>query len=221
MKYNVIITKKNIKNIILKVKFDGTVTLSAPKRTPNVFIESFLKSKEQWILKNLEKIKKNSTKAVDKSYKNGDNIEYLGNIYILEILNNSKNFIKIEDNRFKVFCNKEINKKNIETIIYNWYKKEAIRIFKISLDKYSNLIGEKYIDFKIRKMKRRWGSCRYLSKLITLNVELIKKPIECIDYVALHEISHLKLPHHKKEFWDFISIYMPDWKIRKERLDKI
>ena len=221
MVYDVIITKKNIKNVILKVRSDGTVTLSVPCRTSNVFITSFLKSKEQWILKNLEKIKKNSTKAVDKSYKNGDNIEYLGNIYILEILKSSKNFVQIENDKFKVFCNKEINKENIENIVYNWYKKEALKIFKISLDKYSSLIRERYSDFKIRKMKRRWGSCRYISKLITLNIELIKKPIECIDYVTLHEIAHLKFPHHKKEFWDFISLYMPDWKIRKERLDKI
>ena len=62
MKYDIKISKKNIKNIILKVKSDGTVTLSVPKRTPKAFIESFLKSKNEWILKNLEKVKKNSTK---------------------------------------------------------------------------------------------------------------------------------------------------------------
>ena len=169
MKYNVQITKKNIKNIILKVKSDGTVTLSVPKRTPNTFIESFLKSQHEWIL----------------------------------------------------FTNKEINSKNIETLIYNWYKKNALKIFEISLNKYSNLIGEKFSNFKIRKMKRRWGSCRFITKVITLNIELIKKPIECIDYVAFHEIAHLRYPHHQKEFWNFISLYMPDWKVRKERLDKI
>jgi predicted metal-dependent hydrolase len=220
MEYNVIIYKKNIKNVILKVKHNGIVTLSVPKKTPNSFIEIFLNSKKEWILKNLEKIKKNSTKAVDKSYKNGDNIEYLGKIYILEIFKSSSNKICVEDKYFKIYTTKEINKKNIEAIIYKWYKDRALEIFKISLNKYSNLIGEKFIDFKIRKMKRRWGSCRFVQRIITLNIELIKKPIECIDYVSLHEVAHLKHPHHKKEFWDFISIYMPDWKLRKERLDK-
>lgn len=221
MKYNVQITKKNIKNIILKVKTDGTVTLSVPKRTPNTFIESFLKSKNEWILKNLEKVAKISTKSVDKSYKNGDNIEYLGKIYILKIFEGSYNNIEISDGFFKVFTNKEPSEKNIETLIYNWYKKNALKIFEISLNKYSNLIGEKFSSFKIRKMKRRWGSCRFITKIITLNIELIKKPIECIDYVAFHEIAHLRYPHHQKEFWNFISLYMPDWKVRKERLDKI
>lgn len=130
MKYNVQITKKNIKNIILKVKSDGTVTLSVPKRTPNTFIESFLKSKNEWILKNLEKVTKISTKSVDKSYKNGDNIEYLGKIYILKIFKSSYNNIEITDGFFKVFTNKEINSKNIETLIYNWYKKNALKILK-------------------------------------------------------------------------------------------
>ena len=141
MKYNVQITKKNIKNIILKVKSDGTVTLSVPKRTPNTFIESFLKSKNEWILKNLEKVAKISTKSVDKSYKNGDNIEYLGKIYILKIFEGSYNNIEISDGFFKVFTNKEPSEKNIETLIYNWYKKNALKIFEVSLNKYSNLIG--------------------------------------------------------------------------------
>ncbi|MGL4865884.1 MAG: M48 family metallopeptidase [Cetobacterium sp.] len=221
MKYNVIITKKNIKNIILKVKSDGTVTLSVPKRTTNDFIKSFLKSKNEWILKNLEKIKKNPVKAVDKSYKNGDNIEYLGKNYILKIFTSISNKIEIDKDSLIIFTNKEITEKNIETLLYNWYKEKASEIFKISLNKYSNLIGEKFLDFKIRRMKRRWGSCRYLSKVITLNLELIRKPQECIDYVCLHEVAHLRYPHHQKEFWDFIKVYMPDWKIRKERLDKI
>ncbi|MGL5543712.1 MAG: M48 family metallopeptidase [Cetobacterium sp.] len=221
MKYDIIITKKNIKNIILRVKSDGTVTLSVPERTTKIFIESFLKSKHEWILKNLEKFKKNSVKAVDKSYKNGDNIEYLGINYILKIFPNSSNKVLIDGNSLIIYTNKEITEKNIEKILYSWYKEKAAEIFKISLNKYSNLIGENFLDFKIRRMKRRWGSCRYLSKLITLNLELIRKPQECIDYVCLHELAHLRHPHHQKEFWDFIKIYMPDWKIRKERLDKI
>lgn len=221
MKYNVQVTKKNIKNIILKVKADGTVTLSVPKRTTNTFIDSFLKSKNEWILKNIEKVTKFSSKSVDKLYKDGDNIEYLGKIYILEIFKSSYNSIEIVDNLFKVFTNKEINTKNIETLIYKWYRKNALKIFEVSLNKYSDLIGEKFTSFKIRKMKRRWGSCRFISKIITLNIELIKKPIECIDYVAFHEIAHLRYPHHQKEFWNFIALYMPDYKVRKERLDKI
>ena len=93
MKYNVQIPKKNIKNIILKVKSDGTVTLSVPKRTPNTFIASFLKSKNEWILKNLEQVTKISTTSVDNSYKNGDNIVYLVKIYLFKIFTSSFNTI--------------------------------------------------------------------------------------------------------------------------------
>ena len=116
MKYNVVITKKNIKNIILKVKSDGTVTLSVPKRTPNTFIESFLKSKNEWILKNLEKVAKISTKSVDKSYKNGDNIEYLGKIYILKIFEDSYNNIEISDGFLKCLLIKNPVKKILKLL---------------------------------------------------------------------------------------------------------
>ncbi len=118
-----------------------------------------------------------------------------------------------------IISTKEYNsEEKIKKILYKWYKENAIQVFNSSLEKYSKLTTLNFNELKIRKMKNKWGSCRYLKKIITLNLELIKKPIECIEYVALHEIAHIKYPHHKKEFWDFINIYMPDWKIRKERL---
>ena len=191
MEYKVIVTKKNIKNIILKVKHDGTVTLSVPHKVPITFINNFLEEKKEWILKNLEKIKKNPIKTVDKSYKNGENIEYLGNIYTIKIFESKNNKVFIEDNFFNIFTNKEITDKNISNLIYSWYKKEASNIFLASLNKYSKLTGLNFLEYKIRKMKSRWGSCRYLKKSITLNIELIKKSIECIDYVAQIGRAHV------------------------------
>ncbi|MEG0300183.1 M48 family metallopeptidase [Cetobacterium sp.] len=220
MKYNIIITRKSIKNLILKIKSNGQILLSVPKTTPQKYIESFIESKEAWIKENLEKIKKNSTKQVDKSYKNGDNIEYLGKMYLLKIFPDKKNLVQIFEDCIYIYTNKESNEKNIEALLYNWYRTQADTIFLNSINKYSQIIDENFEELKIRKMKNRWGSCRYLKKQITLNLELIKKPLECIDYVSLHEVAHLRYPHHKKEFWDFIHIYMPDWKLRKERLEK-
>ncbi|WP_297598433.1 SprT family zinc-dependent metalloprotease [uncultured Cetobacterium sp.] len=220
MTYNIIITKKKIKNLILKVKADGQILLSVPYATPKDYIESFIKSKENWIDESLKKIKKFSPKQVDKSYKNGDNIEYLGKMYILKIFQNKKNQVQLVENYIYIQTNRESDEKNIKNLLYYWYREQASTIFFNSLKKYSQIIGEDFNELKIRKMKNRWGSCRYLKKVITLNLELIKKPLECIDYVSLHEVAHLKYPHHKKEFWNFIHIYMPDWKLRKERLEK-
>lgn len=141
-------------------------------------------------------------------------------MYILKIFQNKKNQVQLVENYIYIQTNRESDEKNIKNLLYYWYREQASTIFFNSLKKYSQIIGEDFNELKIRKMKNRWGSCRYLKKVITLNLELIKKPLECIDYVSLHEVAHLKYPHHKKEFWNFIHIYMPDWKLRKERLEK-
>nr|WP_307775809.1 SprT family zinc-dependent metalloprotease [uncultured Cetobacterium sp.] len=203
---------------MLKVKVDGSIHLSVPKNTSNNVINNFIKDHENWILDKLKKIQNFPVKSVDKSYKNGDNIEYLGNLYTLNILKDTKNKVFLNGNNIIISTKEYNSEEKIKKILYKWYKENAIQVFNSSLEKYSKLTTLNFNELKIRKMKNKWGSCRYLKKIITLNLELIKKPIECIEYVALHEIAHIKYPHHKKEFWDFINIYMPDWKIRKERL---
>lgn len=218
MEYKVIITRKNIKNIILKVKNTREVLLSVPKNLSEEYIKDFLDKRRPWILKNLEKYSNFPLKPVDKSYKNGDNIEYLGRKYKLQIFSKSNNFVSIENDLIKINYTGVYSSEKIEKLLYKWYSEQAKKIFLLSMTKYSKIINEHIFTLKIRKMKTKWGSCRPNSKIITLNLELIKKPIEAIDYVALHELAHFKYPHHKKEFWDFISLHMSDWKKRKELL---
>ncbi|MGL4687373.1 MAG: M48 metallopeptidase family protein, partial [Fusobacteriaceae bacterium] len=67
-------------------------------------------------------------------------------------------------------------------------------------------------------MKTRWGSCNTRKKYLNFNILLLASPLESIEYVVLHEIAHLKYPHHQKSFWNYISFYMPDWKDRKKKL---
>jgi len=71
----------------------------------------------------------------------------------------------------------------------------------------------------VRKMKTLWGSCTPTKDKITLNEYLLKADIRCIQYVILHELTHLIYPNHSKEFYDFLTIHMPDWKERKKQLD--
>ena len=80
--------------------------------------------------------------------------------------------------------------------------------------------GIKIPKIEIRRMKTRWGSCIPACNKVIFNLNLIKTPMCCIEYVVLHELSHFKHQNHSKNFYNFITIFMPDWKERKKILDE-
>jgi len=76
------------------------------------------------------------------------------------------------------------------------------------------------VSLRIRPMRRRWGSCSEAGT-ITLNVDLVKAPLHCIDYVIMHELCHLRVHNHSPAFFRFVGRCMPDWQRRKERLETV
>ena len=86
---------------------------------------------------------------------------------------------------------------------------------------YEGVVKEEVNSIRVITMKTRWGSCNVERKNINLNLELIKKPRYCIEYVILHELAHLKYPNHGKQFWEYMSVHMPNWAWRKNKLESI
>ena len=144
-----------------------------------------------------------------KRKKKEESFYYLGKKYDLVYLN-TKGITFGEE---KVFVNPDFD-------LEKWYKKEANKVFQIELDKMYNSFIYKIpypSGLTIRKMKTRWGVCNVKSHKITLNLELIKRPIECLDYVIVHELSHLLYANHSKDFWECVGNNFKDYKkIRKE-----
>ena len=100
-------------------------------------------------------------------------------------------------------------------------KEERVKLQRDYLELFGNKIVKQDIkSVKIRQMKTRWGSCNPYKSYINLNIELIKKPKSCIEYVVFHELVHLLYPDHSKKFYDYLTLYMPDWQKRKEILEK-
>lgn len=211
MKGEVVIQRKKMKNIILKITPEGKILVSAPKKVSKKIIDEFIEKNRKWIEEKLEKI-------VDKSFKNGENIEYLGKNYKICIEKFSKEKIGIEDEKLLIKTKFFDDEEKIKNLIEKWYREKSLELYKKLVEKFSTLTELKVEKIKVRKMKNKWGVCRFLKKEITFNLELIKKPIEAIEYVVLHEIAHIKIPNHKKEFWDFLEKYMNDWKERKGKL---
>lgn len=199
MKYDLFRRKTNY--IKLKV-INKRVIITAPIGMPHELVEKYFEKYKEKLEKEMDNFK--ISYLLDKE--TIKEITYLGRKYILK-LEKSINKIEIREGFILI---PESNS-NINILLLDWYKEKAGDILLELCKKWEKIlnINSKKIRFKL--MKTRWGSCNYNKKYINLNIELLTKSIEFIDYVILHEYAHLFHPNHSKEFYNFIKIYKPNY----------
>ena len=217
---NIQIVKKDIKNITLKVKPTCEVILIAPLLTTDEHIEYILKKRKAWISKKIAFYQENY-KPQMKEYVSGENVKYLGKNYRLKIIRSEDECVKLQRGYIQIFIKDKDNFEKKKMLLNEWYLLKSKKYFKKIIAKYSSLVNVDIQNIRIRQMKTRWGSCNSAKSYINLNTELIKKPSNTIEYVIFHELAHLIHPNHSREFYNYLSTYMPDWKKRKERLEMI
>lgn len=219
------IQRKNVKNINLKVSMDKKVTISIPMKMSLDKAKDFIKRKSDWIKKQQDYYDDIVEQKENLTFETGETIYLLGKQYILHITKYYKNNIYINNNYIEVNIKEKFlkNKDYIRKIYEKWLKNYALGIIEELVKKYYKILKKYDIrmpKIEIRKMKTRWGSCIPTSNKIIFNLNLIKAPICCIEYVVLHELSHFQYKNHSKNFYNFITIFMPDWKERKKILDE-
>lgn len=193
--FNVFITRKNNKNMYLRVKKDG-IYITCNYFVTNSMIKSFIEKNEDDIIKMNE--------TVQRKEKKNEEFYYLGNNYDVVVLNTVS---KIE------FVGNQVFVKN-KTYLNTFLKNECERIFNERVKICYNLFeGDiPYPKVMIGKMKRKWGYCNKRQELIKLNSELIKYSIDEIDYVIIHELCHFLEFNHSKNFWNYVKKYKPNYK---------
>lgn len=216
------IERKNIKNLNLKVKPNKKVSISVPIEYPDEKIKEFILKKFEWIEKNINTNYDNAKENIN--FKSGETIFLLGKQYKLLIKPDLFNIIELKGKMLIIHIKEKYidSYKYISKIYEKWLKDYSYAIIYEVLENYISKVNIN-IDFpelEIRKMEKRWGSCIRKTNKIIVNSRLIKTPICCIEYVILHELTHFKYINHDKNFYNFINIYMPDWKKRKEILDE-
>ncbi len=204
------IKRKKIKNINIRISNKNGVVISAPINVDKKYVEEFILSKQKWIERTLEKI--NSNKFHENTWDNGDKIFILGNERKLIIIENCDNeMIKLDDMNIYLYT-RENNQENNKKIIYKFYFEIAKTILFEVTEKWIKILELQINHISIKLMRTRWGSCNYKKKYINYNVELIKRSVEEIEYVVLHELAHIIHPNHSKQFYLYIEQYMPDYR---------
>lgn len=217
------IIRKNIKNVHLKVFRSLEVVLSVPINVPIEWIDSFLDGHVDWIDAQLTKYKKTSGYNNLSSIRSGSSTQFLGKDVRVYKEASLTNCVEYDEKRVCIFL-KDTNDEDLAQKLFDeWWRNTAIQIYQTEMEKLYKKIFKKYglnrPHIVVRKMKTLWGSCTPAKDKITLNEYLLKADIRCIQYVILHELTHLIYPNHNKAFYDFLTIHMPDWKERKAQLD--
>ena len=210
------IHRKKVKNINLRIKPNLEVYISVPMNLHRDYIENFIRSKEEWIKSVLKKVENVKEKQKDFEYKTGEIHKFLGKEYNLIVKTGNFNAVSLKNNirpneiiltiNENIFENIDEKKKIME----KWYFENAKKLF-------LQFMNVKKVA--IKPMKTRWGSCNYVKRYINLNTELIKRTPFEIEYVILHELTHLKYPNHGRGFYNYIERYMPNYKVAEKMLN--
>ena len=219
------IYRKKVKNINLRIKPNMEVYISVPMNLHPDYIENFIRSKEGWIKSVLKKVEYVKKKQKDFEYKTGEIHKFLGKEYNLTVKTGNFNSVNLVNNEKKPNIILTVNENILENIdekkkiMEKWYFENAKKLFPQFMEKWLKILDEHVEKVAIKPMKTRWGSCNYVKKYITLNTELIKRTPFEIEYVVLHELTHLKYPNHGKGFYNYVERYMPNYKIAEKMLN--
>ncbi len=212
--------RKNIKNMHLYVlRPDGKIRITAPTRLSEEKIRAFILSKLDWIYNQQQRIK-SEPRPPQKTYSNGETIYIFGKPYLLEVIIGKKprEFVFL-GGRAILYDKKGSSLEKREKAINEGLRELLKTKIDELLPKWERITKLHPSSYQIKKMKSRWGTCNTLTKKIWLNLILAHKSEECIEYVILHEISHLKVANHGKDFVALMDRYMPQWKEIKKELN--
>jgi predicted metal-dependent hydrolase len=218
----VIIERKNVKKVRLKVFPDGVVKLSAPLGVPDAWIDDYLASKAPWIVKSLNYFENARPDEITTGISSGVFTHILGRQ--VRIVVNEAGSYRIEQRDGRVYIQSPAagDQRALQRQFGRWWQTQSKLYFLAVIDRMYPVIARYDFDkpaLQVRKMKTLWGSSSGRYARINLNYYLYKAPPPCIDYVVLHELTHFIYSKHDRDFYDFLTVHMPDWKERKRILD--
>ena len=210
-------------NFQITVHPDLRVVVDVPCGVTSEKVIARVRKKAPWIFRQLRYFEQFLPREPRKRYVSGETFRYLGRQYRLKVSQGQPNEVKLSG-RFLHVTTAEPNRTElVKRQVDGWYSRRAIVTYENRLQQFldgNGRFGTSMPTIRIRKMRGRWGSCDQ-KRSILLNTELLKAPSYCIDYVIAHELCHLQHGDHGSQFQRLLTRMMPDWRERKERLERV
>jgi len=214
--------RKDIKNIHLGVyPPKGRIRMAVPLKTKDESIRLFIISKIPWIRKQ-QKFFVKQERQTPRKYVTGETHYIFGKAYRLNVIksNETSKIITTRKTHIDLYVKKNSTILQRKKLFEKFYRKQLKIILSKSIKKWEKKVGVNAKEYRIRKMKTKWGTCNDKDERIWLNLELAKKPFHCIDYVIVHELIHLKERKHNDRFIEFLESAYPRWQEHKAELNK-
>jgi predicted metal-dependent hydrolase len=212
---------KDIKNVHLSVHPPtGRVRISAPLHMDLDTVRIFAISKLSWVKKQQTKFN-SQDREPKRDYISRENHYYLGKRYLIKIIeHNAPPKINLKHSKIEMYVRPNTSVEKKHNIMNEWYRNRLKEIVPAIIKKYEKLMQVRVHEFGIRKMRTKWGTCNNQAKRIWLNLELAKKPKNCIEYIIVHEMVHLLERRHNDNFIYLMNMYMPQWNFSKDELNR-
>lgn len=216
------VEQKDIKNIHLSVyPPDGRVRIAAPERMDLDTIRVFAISKLQWI-KNQQEVLQNQEREAKREYLNRESHYFFGERYLLKVHQvDAAPKVELDHKYIHLYVRPGASTEKRAEVMDEWYRAELKKIVPKLITKWEKRIGVKSNDYGIKKMRTKWGSCNTEAKRIWLNLELAKKPKDCLEYIIVHELVHLLERSHNQRFVKFMDEFMPKWRFYRDEFNRI
>ncbi|MFZ1809312.1 MAG: SprT family zinc-dependent metalloprotease [Cyclobacteriaceae bacterium] len=217
------VIKKDIKNMHLAVyPPNGKVRLATPMGVNDDTIRLFTISKLGWIKKQQRKFNEQHRQS-SRKYVNRESHYFFGKRYLLKVIEEDRpSRVEIKGKaRIELHVKPNSTIEQRHSIMSEWCREELKKVASTIFPKWEKKMGVSIDTWGIRQMKTKWGTCNQESKRIHLNLELSKKPIQCIEYIVVHELVHLFERNHNEQFKAYMDKYLPNWKSIRNDLNRL
>lgn len=221
------LARKKVKNVNMRVKADGSVSVSAPSRVSAKQIDDFVRSRCDFIRSSVERLSAESKSGLQeyddaKNYANGEKLSFLGEELTVEIVQGREDGVYVSDGKLVISTFDVKNSDYLQKLLRNFYYNSAVSLFRELNEEVSQVFFKRFhiekVPIKLRKMKTRWGSCHVTDGFIVMNTRLVSYPKGCARYVFVHEYSHFIEPNHSPQFYAVVASVMPDYKTFSSQL---
>jgi len=216
------IVRKDIKNLHLAVYPPyGRVRVAAPELLNDEAIRLAVITRLAWI-KRQQAVYTNQVRQSEREMVTGESHYVGGRRYLLDVIEEeAPPSVRIRNNRtLELKVRPGTGRDKREKILNDWYRKLLREQLADLVPKWKARTGVEVAEYRIKKMKTRWGTCNIQARRIWLNLELAKKSSACLEYILVHEMIHLLERHHNDQFWKYLNRFLPQWQLTRDELNR-